>query len=847
MKNFFKRPPSVSQTDDDPATTTPFGSLEQQGATITKADANLTDESPFAHQQQPSGCSGEDSQGKYSSPYTNSSEIVMDVIRNSSLFYSPEHSAPSSEPSKEVPKGIAIPPPLPLQPQPQPQKGGVVGPCVVDAMMTRPQQPVELTQHHIHQLVSQLQQQQAAACAQQRPQRTASGSLPPLPPSARRPSLEHRPSFDAQLGNALQAAAMAALSPASTTNTSSPFTSPRQSKEPPLSHMQLASDLLSSPAGQAFVPACRASIDSGSDRWSLEQPVTPVYPSARYSTSNIGSNRSSEEGSLSLMGQGSLPHSASLNGEILAQLLLYGPKIKTLVSTGGKFASHRNSAGKPATVCYEGGEVRLVSIPQNCTLPQLIAVLSKTERNLSLPRSSSGSTLSKNPAGTGGSVRPGILRYRLPSDPNVYVDLVDDEDVRMMFEEESESRAKLGPTSPKLHIFVQWTHGVNSKVWVSADADIKANFVSMVGDSEDSSDDGSGTITSATHAAHASASDLNLLNIRSPKLEIIPPEDITLVELLGCGSYGDMFRGRWRQSDVGVKVLNPVMAGVQYSSRASWEAFLADANARGALRHPNLVEVYGIVLPTNDQSNRDGVVQRLPGPVAHPPALVSEYVKGQSLRGALKRRCDAVAGRLTRVIYALDTASAMAYLHSKGISHHDLKSSNVLLGYRNRRPIAKVCGYGLSPQKTARYTPGVTASSNMLPWIAPEIFRGPELVSAKSDQYAFGIIMWELWTFCIPYEGRDMKEMLKALTETNQTVRPWIPGEEGQPRAEEPAEGWKDLMEACWAENPNDRPEFEVIVGILKGFAKSLKVAQRTGSTPSGTLNNEQQEIPQHA
>jgi serine/threonine protein kinase len=255
------------------------------------------------------------------------------------------------------------------------------------------------------------------------------------------------------------------------------------------------------------------------------------------------------------------------------------------------------------------------------------------------------------------------------------------------------------------------------------------------------------------HAAHRSAADLRLAEVRTDQLEVILASEVTVYELLGVGTFGDMYKARWRECDVAVKCLNPAAVGLQYTSRSAWLGFLEDANAMGALRHPNLIEVYGVVLPGapdagaqlsqqaehmqraldgehvslggrrtswDFSSTGTGAVggdvdldrlpsinvtghQRLPGPLANPPAIVMEYMPGRSLKNAIERGDDAVAGKLARVIYALDVARALKYLHSRGVTHYDLKSTNILLGWRHRRPMAKVAGYGLSNRKVRLY------------------------------------------------------------------------------------------------------------------------------------------------
>ncbi len=73
----------------------------------------------------------------------------------------------------------------------------------------------------------------------------------------------------------------------------------------------------------------------------------------------------------------------------------------------------------------------------------------------------------------------------------------------------------------------------------------------------------------------------------------------------------------------------------------------------------------------------------------------------------------------------------MAYLHAKNIVHFDLKSANLLLGYRDRRAICKVADFGLSKQKRDTYVSNVTSQRGTLPWIAPEIIKTPESVTER--------------------------------------------------------------------------------------------------------------------
>jgi serine/threonine protein kinase len=81
----------------------------------------------------------------------------------------------------------------------------------------------------------------------------------------------------------------------------------------------------------------------------------------------------------------------------------------------------------------------------------------------------------------------------------------------------------------------------------------------------------------------------------------------------------------------------------------------------------------------------------------------------------------------------------MEYLHAKRIVHFDLKSANLLLGYRERRAICKVADFGLSKQKRETYVSGVSSQRGTLPWIAPEIIKTPQSVTEKVRPRALAV------------------------------------------------------------------------------------------------------------
>jgi len=136
------------------------------------------------------------------------------------------------------------------------------------------------------------------------------------------------------------------------------------------------------------------------------------------------------------------------------------------VSMGGRFDSAPSTPSGASS--YIGGEVRLVNLPEGCTFIELVATLAKAERTSNyISGSASSSGRQEGPSAAFGAIAAllaaqqmgGVMkcssvtalapsyctvRYQLPSDPDVMVDVLDDEDVRLMFEESAEIRAREG-------------------------------------------------------------------------------------------------------------------------------------------------------------------------------------------------------------------------------------------------------------------------------------------------------------------------------------------------------------------------------------------------------------------
>ncbi|XP_052170333.1 uncharacterized protein LOC127786741 isoform X2 [Diospyros lotus] len=218
-------------------------------------------------------------------------------------------------------------------------------------------------------------------------------------------------------------------------------------------------------------------------------------------------------------------------------------------------------------------------------------------------------------------------------------------------------------------------------------------------------------------------------------LQIIKNDDLEELWELGSGTYGTVYHGKWRGTDVAIKrIKNSCFAGRSSEQERLTKDFWREAHILSTLHHPNVVAFYGVV--------PDGAGGTL--------ATVTEFMANGSLRNVLLKK-DRSLDRRRKLIIAMDAAFGMEYLHSKNIVHFDLKCDNLLVNLRDpQRPICKVGDFGLSRIKRNTLVSGGVRGT--LPWMAPELLNGSSSrVSEKVDVFSFGITMWEILTAEEPY------------------------------------------------------------------------------------------------
>nr|KJB27690.1 hypothetical protein B456_005G004900 [Gossypium raimondii] len=216
-------------------------------------------------------------------------------------------------------------------------------------------------------------------------------------------------------------------------------------------------------------------------------------------------------------------------------------------------------------------------------------------------------------------------------------------------------------------------------------------------------------------------------------------------------------------------------------------------------------------------------------------AIVTELLPGMSLRKYLISIRPKVLDPHVALNFALDIARAMDCLHANGIIHRDLKPDNLLLT-ANQRSV-KLADFGLAREESV--TEMMTAETGTYRWMAPELYstvtlrRGEKKhYNNKVDVYSFGIVLWELLTNRMPFEG--MSNLQAAYAAAFKQERPSLPKDISPDLA--------FIIQSCWVEDPNMRPSFSQIVRMLNAFLFTLtpppsSIPESDASEKAGTSN----------
>lgn len=210
-----------------------------------------------------------------------------------------------------------------------------------------------------------------------------------------------------------------------------------------------------------------------------------------------------------------------------------------------------------------------------------------------------------------------------------------------------------------------------------------------------------------------------------------PLEGYTIKRGIGRGGFGEVY---YATSDAGKEVALKLI-------RRNLDIELRGVTQCLNLKHPNLLGLYDI---KQDDLGDSWVVM--------------EYVAGDCLEGVLARNLSGLP-RDEALRWFHGIAAGVAYLHDHGIVHRDLKPGNIF----SDEGVVKIGDYGLSKFISASRRSGQTESVGTVHYMAPEIGNGR--YGKEIDIYALGIILYEMLTGRVPFEGESVGEVLmKHLT-----------------------------------------------------------------------------------
>src|SRR5215813_12100593 len=216
---------------------------------------------------------------------------------------------------------------------------------------------------------------------------------------------------------------------------------------------------------------------------------------------------------------------------------------------------------------------------------------------------------------------------------------------------------------------------------------------------------------------------------------------------LGAGGMGEVYLAQDTRLDrkVALKTLPDEVA----ADPDRMKRFVQEAKAASGLNHPNIITIYEI-----DQTDSTTFI-------------ATEFIEGSTLREKMRAQ-PLPLGEVLNV--AIQIAGALAAAHANGIVHRDIKPENIIL---RSDGIAKVLDFGLakltgrgSPESVDTNAPTLahfrTDSAVVMGtarYMSPEQARGLQ-VDARTDVFSLGVVIYELLTGRLPFEGSSIYEVV---------------------------------------------------------------------------------------
>jgi len=235
----------------------------------------------------------------------------------------------------------------------------------------------------------------------------------------------------------------------------------------------------------------------------------------------------------------------------------------------------------------------------------------------------------------------------------------------------------------------------------------------------------------------ASTADTELL----ARVEQVLSPTFELDREIGRGGMGIVYLARDRRlkRGVAIKVLPP-----ELSFRSDIRSrFLREAETAAQLSHPNIVPIFTV-------DEREGLV-----------FFVMAYVDGDTLARRLEGNARVPVPEARRLL--TEVASALAYAHSRGVIHRDIKPDNILLSSDGGRAMVTDFGIARAISNTSGGDSRLTATGVAIgtpTYMSPEQCAGDREVDGRSDLYSLGVVAYQMLSGDVPFRGTGTGALL---------------------------------------------------------------------------------------
>jgi beta-lactam-binding protein with PASTA domain/tRNA A-37 threonylcarbamoyl transferase component Bud32 len=225
-----------------------------------------------------------------------------------------------------------------------------------------------------------------------------------------------------------------------------------------------------------------------------------------------------------------------------------------------------------------------------------------------------------------------------------------------------------------------------------------------------------------------------------------------ILRKLGSGGMANVYLAE--DEDLGRRVAIKILNDRYANDELFVERFRREAKSAAGLSHPNIVSIY-------DRGEAEGTYY-----------IAMEVIEGRSLKELILTRGPLPMGHA--IAYTLEMLEALRFAHRHGIIHRDVKPHNILIGER-----LKVTDFGIARAGASQMTEAGSIMGTAQ-YLSPEQARGAP-VTASSDLYSVGIVLYEMLTGKVPFSGDSAIEIaMKHLNEVPKPpskIRPEVPEE----------------------------------------------------------------------